>query len=176
MDRKFFKQCIREEIYATYKRSKGRLMLFDKVWLKYVSPETNALYLIRKKEFLESGGKIKRLFSRFYHVKLMRRYGIHITEGVSIGLGLRVAHPSSIQITLCSIGNNFTIYQNCTIGQKKPNSGLFPTIGNNVVMFAGSMIIGNVKVADNVVLGANSTLLSDAETSGIYVGTPAKLL
>ena len=176
MDKKFFKQCVKEEVYSAYKKAKGRLTLFDKLWCKYVSPETNALYLIRKKEFLESGGKIKRFFSRFYHAKLMRRYGIHITEGTTIGLGLRVAHPSSIQITLCNIGENFTVYQNCTIGQKRPNSGLFPTIGNNVVMFAGSMIIGDVKVADNVVLGANSTLLSDAKTAGVYVGTPARLI
>ena len=134
------------------------------------------MYLIRKKQYLETGGRIKRFVSRFYHVKLMRRYGIHITEGTKIGIGLRIAHPSGIQITLCNIGENFTIYQNCTIGQKRPNSGLFPTIGNNVTMFAGSMIIGEVKVADNVILGANSTLISDAEKAGVYVGTPAKLI
>ena len=175
MDKKFFKQCVKEEVYATYKKAKGRLTLLDRIWLKHISPETNAVYLIRKKQLYESGGAIKRFLSRLYHAKLMRRYGIHITEGTTIGLGLRIAHPSGITITLCQIGDNFTVYQNCTIGQKRPNSGLFPTIGNNVIMFAGSMIIGQVNVADNVVLGANSTLLSDAPVSGIYVGTPAKL-
>lgn len=176
MDKKFFKQCLKTEVYGQYKKAKGRLNLFDRIWCKYISPETNAVYLIRKKQLLESGGRVKRFFSRFCHAKLMRRYGIHITEGTTIGLGLRIAHPSSITITLCNIGENFTVYQNCTIGQKRPHSGLFPTIGNNVIMFAGSMIIGDVNVADSVVLGANSTLLSDAVEAGVYVGTPANLI
>ena len=163
-------------MYAPYKKAKGKITLFGKYWCKHLSPESNAVYLMRKKQYYESKGKFYKLLARFCHVKLMRRYGIHLTEGTTIGLGLRIAHPSSIQITLCNIGDNFTIYQNCTIGQKRPHSGLFPTIGNNVTMFAGSMIIGDVKVADNVVLGANSTLLSDAEKAGVYVGTPARLI
>lgn len=176
MDKKFFKKCIQQEVLATYQKAKGRLTLFDRYWCKHLSPETNAVYLMRKKQYYESRGGVYRFFARFCHIKLMRRYGIHLTEGTTIGLGLRVAHPSSIQITLCNIGENFTIYQNCTIGQKKPNSGLFPTIGNNVTMFAGSMIIGKVLVGDNVVLGANSTLIHDASEAGVYIGSPAKLL
>lgn len=41
-------------------------------------------------------------------------------------------------------------------------------------MCAGSSVIGNVKVADNVILGANACLQKDANESGVYVGTPAK--
>ncbi len=176
MDKKFYKRCIQTEVYGQYRQSKKRLNLFDKIWCKYISPELNALYLIRKKQYLEEKrGGVARVLSRFYHVKLMRRYGIHITPGTKIGIGLRIAHPSSIIVTLCNIGDNFTIYQNCTIGQKKWKSGLFPTIGNNVTMYSGSAIIGNVTVANGVTIGANATLLKDADVeNGVYCGTPAK--
>ena len=177
MDKKFYKECIEKEVYSQYRQAKKRLTLFDKIWCKHISPELNALYLIRKKQYLEEKGGISALRSRFFHVKLMRRYGIHITPGAKIGIGLRIAHPSSIIVTLCEIGDNFTIYQNCTIGQKKWKSGLFPTIGNNVTMYSGSSIIGNVKVADGVTIGANATLLKDADIEGAaYCGTPAKPL
>ena len=176
MDKATYKRCISEEVYKPYLITKKRLNIFDKIWCKYLSPELNAVYLVRKKQYLESGSKLKRLLSRFYHVKLMRRYGIHITEGAEIGVGLRIAHPTSVVITCCKIGDNFTIYQKCTIGQKAYNNGLFPTIGNNVTMYSGSSVIGKVKVADNVVLGANSLLLNDADQSGTYVGSPARLL
>ena len=176
MDKATYKRCISEEVYKPYLSTKKRLCLFDKIWCKHLSPELNAVYLVRKKQYLESGSIIKRTISRFYHIKLMRRYGIHITEGAEIGIGLRIAHPTSVVITSCKIGENFTIYQNCTIGQKAHNTGLFPTIGNNVTMYSGSSVIGKVKVADNVVLGANSLLLHDADKSGIYVGSPARLL
>ena len=176
MDKKTYKECIRREVYAEYKKSKGRLTAFDKIWCRYISPELNAVYLIRKKQYLESGSKLRRARSRFLHAKLMRRYGIHITEGTVIGVGLRVAHPTSIVVTLCKIGDNFTIYQNCTIGQKAYKTGLFPTIGNNVTMYSGSSVIGKVNVGDNVTLGANSLLITDAESGGVYVGSPARLI
>ena len=174
MNKQFYRECLEAEIYATYRAAKKRLTIFDKIWLKYISPETNAVYLIRRKQLLESGGRLGRILSRFLHVKLMRRYGIHMTPGTQIGKGLRIAHPTSIVVTLCKIGDNFTIYQNCTIGQKKWKSGLYPEIGNNVTMYAHSSIIGNVKVTDNVTLGAGAILLHDAMESGNYCGVPAK--
>lgn len=176
MDKQFYRLCIDKEIYEQYRNSKKRLSLFDKFWCRYLNPELNSVYLIRRKQYLESRGRIGILLSRFYHVKLMRRYGIHMTPGTEIGVGLRIAHPTSIVVTLCKIGDNFTIYQNCTIGQKKYQSGLFPTIGNNVTMYAGSQIIGEVNVVDNVIIGANATLLKNADESGVYCGTPAVLI
>ncbi len=175
MDKSFYKQCIEQEVYSQYREAKKRLTILDKIWCKYLNPELNALYLIRRKQYLEEKGGLSGILARFYHVKLMRRYGIHITPGTKIGIGLRIAHPSNITVTLCEIGDNFSIYQSCTIGQKKWKSGRFPTIGNNVTMYAGSMIIGDIRVADGVTLGANSTLLKDADVEGgIYCGTPAK--
>ena len=175
MDKAYYKACIEQEIYLPYRQSKRRLNWLDKIWCRYVNPELNAVYLVRRKQYLEEKGKFSRALSRLYHVKLMRRYGIHITPGTTIGKGLRIAHPTSIVVTQCVIGENFTIYQNCTIGQKRWKSGMYPTIGNNVTMYAGSAIIGKVCVGDGVVVGANATLVKDAQANGIYIGTPARL-
>lgn len=169
-----FKHLIDLEVYSPYIKSKGKITLFEKIWCKYFSPEGNAVYLLRKKQYLESGNTFARLRSRFVHGKLMRKYGIHVDEGCIIGEGLRIAHPTSIVITKCTIGVNFQIYQNCTIGQKFHGSNLTPVIGDNVIMYAGSMIVGDVKVCDNVRLGANSLLLTDASEEGDYIGSPAK--
>ncbi len=110
MDKKTFKDYIDYEIYRPYRESKGRISIFDKIWCKYLNPELNAIYLIRKKQYLEGQRGILKYISRFYHVKLMRRYGIHMTPGTKIGKGLRIAHPTSIVVTHCEIGENFTIY------------------------------------------------------------------
>ena len=174
MKKAILKEYLEQEIYKPYRESKGHLNVFDKIWINYISPESNSVYLIRKKQYFEEKGKMGRVISRFYHVKLMRRYGIHITEGAKIGKGLRIAHPTSIVVTLCNIGENFTIYQNCTIGQKFYRSGQFPTIGDNVTMYAGSSIIGEVTVGDNVTIGGNSLLIKNAIEPGVYVGSPAK--
>lgn len=169
-----FKELIKIEVYGPYLKAKNKLNLFDKIWCKLFSPELNSIYLIRKKMLYESLGGIKRVFARLIHRKLIIRYGIHIDEGVIIGKGLRIAHPVGIVITKCVIGENFEIYQNCTIGQKYHGSNLTPIIGNNVIMFAGSMIIGKVKVCDDVRIGANSLVLKDIGESGDYAGSPVR--
>lgn len=176
MDKNFYKLCIREEVYGPYKKTKVKLTIFDKIWCKHFSPQTNVVYLIRKKELYESSGALKRLIARLLFIKLIKKYGVHVGRGVSIDIGLTMPHPIGIVIGTTHIGKNFRILQNCTIGNKKVNSSLFPKIGDNVTMFAGSMIIGDIVVADDIILGANSTLLSDAKVAGIYVGSPARLI
>ena len=49
-------------------------------------------------------------------------------------------------------------------------------IGSNVQIGAGAIILPGVKIADNVVIGAGSVVTKNVEASGIYIGTPVKLL
>lgn len=105
----------------------------------------------------------------------MRRYGIFIGRKCTIGLGFRIWHPQGIFINNVDIGENFNVNQNCTIGDKEHGLNKIPKIGNNVTMYANSMIIGSVNVEDNVVLGANTCLLHDTVGEGVYIGTPARL-
>lgn len=175
MDKAFYKKCIEHEVYGEYQKAKGRLTVFDKIWCKYLNPDLNAVYLIRRKQYLAGKGKIGKLKALLLRVKLMRRYGCFVGDKAEIGLGFRIIHPVGVIIADCVIGDNFKIYQYCTVGSKRPNSTEKPTIGNNVTMYAGSSVIGNVKVADGVILGANATLLNDADVEGgLYCGIPAK--
>lgn len=86
-------------------------------------------------------------------------------------------HPVGIVIGKCTIGEHFTIYQNCSIGTKTFGDevkGLSPIIGNNVRMYAGSMVFGDSSICDDVVIGANSVVIKSIAESGTYVGSPAK--
>lgn len=49
-----------------------------------------------------------------------------------------------------------------------------PKIGNNVDIGYGSIIIGNITIADNVKIGANSLVNKDClEENVILIGSPA---
>ena len=50
-------------------------------------------------------------------------------------------------------GEGFSFGQNCTVGN---NKGIYPVLGENVRMCANSSIIGNCRIGDNVIIGANS--------------------
>ncbi|MBN1416833.1 MAG: serine acetyltransferase [Bacteroidales bacterium] len=56
-----------------------------------------------------------------------------------------------------SIGKNCIIYQQVSIGSYHG----FPTILDNVTIYPGAIIIGNITVGNNVKIGANATVFSD---------------
>ena len=68
--------------------------------------------------------------------------------------------------------NNFTIYQNATIGY---NNG-FPTIGNNVFIGAGAVVIGKIRIGNNVKIGAGAVVIEDVPDNCTVVGPKAKVI
>ena len=178
MTKQDFRRYIEVEILKCSSASKlSRIIKIFK--LVHLNPSCCAIYYLRKLQYhVGKKNKISRFFAYRYHIKLIKEFGMHIAFDSEIGLGLHIPHPTSIVIGNNSIiGENCSIYQNCTIGGARVGDvrkGNQPTIGNNVIVFAGSMILGHVKVADNVVIGANSVLLEDAVEQGVYIGSPAK--
>lgn len=61
------------------------------------------------------------------------------------------------------------VHQNCTIGW---NHGGCPTIGNNVKVYTGAVIVGNITVGDNSIIGANCVVLNDIPANSICFGNP----
>ena len=47
-------------------------------------------------------------------------------------------------------------------------------IGNRVFIGASTIVLPNVKIGDDVIVGANSTVTKDLEGGFVYVGSPAK--
>lgn len=74
-----------------------------------------------------------------------------IDEGLYIHLGF------STVIGAKSIGKNCMIYQQVTIGSFHG----MPTIGDNVTIFSGAIILGNITIGNNVNIGANATVITD---------------
>lgn len=62
-------------------------------------------------------------------------------------------HPIGSVMGRANYGEFFSFAQNCSVGN---NKGIYPTIGKNVRMAAGSTILGNCEVGDNVIISAHS--------------------
>ena len=90
------------------------------------------------------------------------------------GKGLHIWHYGSIIINgYAKIGENCTLHgQNCIGNNGKSNEA--PVIGNNVDIGAGASIIGNIKIADEIVIGAGAVVNKSFFRKGaILVGIPA---
>ena len=98
-------------------------------------------------------------------------YGFEL-NAKSIG-SLMAYHPYSTLIDCERIGEKVIVRHNTTIGNKNSGSDETPTIGDNVQIGAGTLIIGDVTVGDNVIIGAGSVVVKDVESNCIVVGNPA---
>ncbi|WP_048206548.1 serine O-acetyltransferase [Methanococcoides methylutens] len=82
-------------------------------------------------------------------------------------------HPVGVVISsFAKIGNGCNIKQNVTIGAKYPDTANpeYPTVGNHVLVGAGSVIIGNITVGDYATIGAGSIVLKDVPAGATVTG------
>lgn len=104
--------------------------------------------------------------------------GIEIHPGATIGKGFFIDHGMGVVIGETSeIGENVLIYQGVTLGGTGKETGKrHPTLGNNIVVGAGSKVLGAITIGDNVKIGANSVVLHDVPKNSIVVGVPGRVI
>ncbi len=75
------------------------------------------------------------------------------------------------------IGVNCRIFQNVTIGAKWTNQNRdiqVPVIADNVLIVAGAVILGNVKIGQGSIIGDNAVVTKDVPPYCISTGIPTK--
>ena len=89
------------------------------------------------------------------------RTGIEIHPGATIGKCLFIDHGMGIVFgETCEIGDNCTIYHGVTLGGTGKDTGKrHPTLGNNVLIGAGTKVLGPVFIGDNARIGAGSVVV-----------------
>lgn len=105
---------------------------------------------------------IPRIMSEMAHSET----GIDIHPGATIGEYFTIDHGTGVVIgETATIGNNVKMYQGVTLGAKSfpldsdgnPIKGIprHPSIGNNVIIYSNTTILGTIKVGDGAVIGGN---------------------
>ncbi len=71
-------------------------------------------------------------------------------------------HPVGSVLGKAVYGDYLFIYQGTTVGGNRRNGNLFyPTLGNNVLLYANSTILGNTQIGNNVIIAACTYLLDE---------------
>ena len=93
--------------------------------------------------------------------------GIEIHPGAKIGKCLFIDHGMGIVFgETTEIGDNCTIYHGVTLGGTGKDTGKrHPTLGNNVLIGAGTKVLGPVYIGDNARIGAGSVVLTCPPTA-----------
>lgn len=116
--------------------------------------------------------------ARFISQRAVRRTGIEIHPGATIGKGFFIDHGSGVIIGETAIvGDNVTLYQGVTLGGTGKETGKrHPTIGDNVMISAGAKIIGSFTVGENSKIGAGSVVLKEVPPNCTVVGVPGHIV
>jgi serine O-acetyltransferase len=100
--------------------------------------------------------------------------GVEIHPAARIGRGLFIDHGAGVVIGETAwVGDDVTIYQGVTLGGTGFARGKrHPTVGNEVMIGAGSALLGPIEIGERAKIGANSVVIHDVPPNSTVVGNP----
>ncbi|RHV08150.1 serine O-acetyltransferase [Firmicutes bacterium OM07-11] len=116
--------------------------------------------------------------ARWVSQRAVRKTGIEIHPGATIGKGLFIDHGSGVIIGETAIlGDNITLYQGVTLGGTGKEKGKrHPTLKDNVMVSAGAKVLGSFTIGENSKIGAGSVVLEEVPPNCTVVGVPGRIV
>ncbi|MGN0357585.1 MAG: serine acetyltransferase [Blautia sp.] len=118
--------------------------------------------------------KLQKIVRLFY--KPSEDFSVEVIDK-KIGGGFMVCHGNSTIVYARSIGKNFLVHQNVTVGRGKMIDGNdVPVIGDNVLIGTGAIVIGGIHIGNNVKIGAGAVVHKDVPDNCTVVGNPMRII
>lgn len=104
--------------------------------------------------------------------------GIEIHPGATIGKNFFIDHGMGIVIgETAEIGDNVMLYHGVTLGGTgKDKNKRHPTVEDNVMIGAGTIVLGPVTIGKNSKIGAGSVVIQDIPANVTAVGSPVMVV
>lgn len=164
---------LKEDI-AAYKERDPAARSSIEIFLLY--PGLKAIRMHRKAHWCYKHNL--KFLARYISQRAVRKTGIEIHPGATIGRRLVIDHGTGIVIgETTEIGDDVLIYQGVTLGGTGKDVGKrHPTIGNNVMISSGAKVLGPFKVGDNARIAAGAVVLDEVPPDSTVVGVPARVV
>lgn len=182
---------LKDIIYSDLYRYTGNNRRNTKVYLTYVqelfsSPEYRFISTFRRTQFhyykMKSEERkilqyLNYIAFRYFNASLdrkSRKYHFQIPYDTRIGKGFYIAHFGRLIIhPKTVIGHNVNVSTGVVIGTqfRGPKKGA-PTIGNYVWIGANAIIVGNIRVGNNVLVAPGTFVNFDVPDNSIVIGNP----
>ena len=120
----------------------------------------------------------RRDFALYLQSRSSQVFQVDINPAAPIGKGIMLDHATGFVVgETAAIGDNVSILQGVTLGGTgKADEDRHPKIGNGVLIGAGAIILGNIKVGDCARVGAGSVVVKEVPPHVTVVGVPAKVV
>lgn len=110
--------------------------------------------------------------SIFYSWILAGENSLKLPFSCKLGKHIHFVHNDCCHLNAASIGDDFICYPHVMIGAKNLRDNSKPTIGNNVTLGSGTVVVGGIHIGDNVNVGANTVVMKDIPDNSIVYGNP----
>ncbi|MCM8817902.1 MAG: serine O-acetyltransferase [Candidatus Omnitrophica bacterium] len=164
---------IKEDIKVVFERDPAARNVLE-VLTSY--PGLHAIWIHRVSHFFWQKGA-KTLARIISHINRFLT-GIEIHPGAKIGRRFFIDHGMGVVIGETSeIGEDVLMYQGVVLGGTSlKKEKRHPTVGNNVVIGAGAILLGPIKIGDGAKIGAGSVVVKDVPEGTTVVGIPARVV
>ena len=164
---------IREDIRAGLEKDPATHSGFELFW---TSPGLHAIWCYRLAHLLWKAKR--RILARVLSNWAKFLTAIEIHPGAQIGKRLVIDHGVGVVIgETAVIGDDVLIYHGVTLGGKTLDPvKRHPTVGDRVILGAGSKLIGNITIGNDCRVGANAVVTKDMPAGTVAVGVNARLV
>lgn len=148
------------------------LYLMDRV--RYENKKDKMLIYMKHYRMLQECTGIKKIICKLILRQFRKKYHLEIPNGLNIGGGFYIGHPYGITINPGTIiGKNVNIHKGVTIGvENRGTREGAPSIGDEVWIGINSVIVGAIKIGNDVLIAPNSFVNRDVPDHSIVFGNP----
>ena len=175
-------EAVNTDIIAAYEGDPAAKST-DEVILTYPAFNAITIYRVAHELYKLKVPVLPRKMTEYAH----QMTGIDIHPGATIGKYFFIDHGTGVVIGETTIiGEHVKLYQHVTLGAKSFAVGedgtlvkgikRHPNIGNNVVIYAGATILGDVSIGDNCVIGGSVWLTHSVPEGEMVLSTPPKAI
>ena len=164
---------LREDIRTVFAKDPAARDTLDVI---FCYPGLHATWLHRVAHFLWRHGfrfpaRLLAHLSRFVT-------GIEVHPAARIGRRFFIDHGSGVVIgETAEIGDDVLMYQGVILGGTTLSKGKrHPTVGNNVVLGAGAIVLGPLTIEDGALIGAGSVVVKSVPAGATVVGVPGRVV
>jgi serine O-acetyltransferase len=104
-------------------------------------------------------------------------FGIELPCTARVGRKLKLGGTGIVIHRDAVIGDNCSVAQNVTIGAKTiATFKQHPTIGNRVIIGAGAVLIGRIRIGDDAAIGPNAVVMTNVPAGARVVMPPPRII
>lgn len=114
--------------------------------------------------------------SILYSWILVGESSLKLPFSCSLGKHIMFVHNDGCHLNANSIGDHFICYPHVVLGSKSLWSIGKPTIGNNVTIGTGAVVVGDITIGNNVMIGANAFVNTSIPNNCVVMGNPSEVV